>query len=87
MATIKNKVIWQEGLFVQPQHFQQQQRYNDYILRNRLNAQSDFFWGFTRLSLNIDLLSGVKFILIMLKAVCRTARFSAFPIRIYCQSH
>ncbi len=44
MATIKNKVIWQEGLFVQPQHFQQQQRYNDYILRNRLNAQGDFFW-------------------------------------------
>ncbi|KWW05998.1 type VI secretion system baseplate subunit TssK [Escherichia fergusonii] len=60
MATIKNKVIWQEGLFVQPQHFQQQQRYNDYILRNRLNAQSDFFWGFTRLSLNIDLLSQGK---------------------------
>lgn len=24
MATMKNKVIWQEGLFALPQHFQQQ---------------------------------------------------------------
>lgn len=36
MATMKNKVIWQEGLFALPQHFQQQQRHCEYLLTRRL---------------------------------------------------
>ncbi len=32
----KNSVIWKEGLFVQPQHFQQQQRHIDYLIQNQL---------------------------------------------------
>lgn len=60
MATMKNKVVWQEGTFVQPQHFQQQQRYNDYLLAHRLNALGDFTWGFTRLSINTELLAQGK---------------------------
>lgn len=60
MATMKNKVVWQEGTFVQPQHFQQQQRYNDYVLTHRLNAQVEFAWGFTELSINTELLAQGK---------------------------
>ena len=45
MATMKNKVIWQEGLFALPQHFQQQQRHCEYLLTRRLDALGDFFWG------------------------------------------
>ena len=56
MATMKNRVLWQEGMFALPQHFQQQQRHNDAMLRERLDAQGDFAWGFTELSLNIELL-------------------------------
>lgn len=52
MATMKNKVIWQEGLFVKPQHFQQQQRHNDYVLQNRLLALSNINWGFTDLDID-----------------------------------
>ncbi|MFU2315796.1 type VI secretion system baseplate subunit TssK [Rahnella sp. PCH160] len=52
MATMKNKVIWQEGLFVKPQHFQQLQRYNDYIIHNRLSAISSLIWGFTDLDID-----------------------------------
>ena len=33
MATMKNRVLWREGMFVLPQHFQQQQRHNDAMLR------------------------------------------------------
>lgn len=40
MATMKNKVIWQEGLFALPQHFQQQQRHCEYLLTRRLDAQN-----------------------------------------------
>ncbi|MGB7803738.1 type VI secretion system baseplate subunit TssK [Buttiauxella sp.] len=52
MATLKNKVIWQEGLFVKPQHFQQLQRHNDYVLQNRLLALSNINWGFTDLDID-----------------------------------
>lgn len=52
MATMKNKVIWQEGLFVKPQHFQQQQRHNDYVVQNRLLALSNINWGFTELDID-----------------------------------
>lgn len=56
MATMRNRVLWREGMFVLPQHFQQQQRHNDAMLRERLDALGDFAWGFTQLSLNIELL-------------------------------
>ncbi len=52
MATMKNRVIWQEGLFALPQHFQQQQRNQEYLLNQRISAQDDFAWGFTSLSIN-----------------------------------
>ncbi|VUS98601.1 type VI secretion system baseplate subunit TssK [Klebsiella spallanzanii] len=60
MATMKNRVLWQEGMFVLPQHFQQQQRHNDAMLRERLDALGDFAWGFTELSLNLELLAQGK---------------------------
>ncbi|MFW0766227.1 type VI secretion system baseplate subunit TssK [Trabulsiella odontotermitis] len=60
MATMKNRVIWQEGLFALPQHFQQQQRHSDYILSERLGALENFAWGFTELSINEELLAQGK---------------------------
>lgn len=63
MATMKSKVIWQEGLFALPQHFQQQQRNQEYLLNQRINAQGDFVWGFTTLSVNTELLTQGKLML------------------------
>ncbi|HIH5779996.1 TPA: type VI secretion system baseplate subunit TssK [Citrobacter werkmanii] len=60
MATMKNRVLWQEGMFALPQHFQQQQRHNDAMLCERLDALGDFAWGFTGLSLNTELLAQGK---------------------------
>ncbi len=53
-------MIWQEGLFALPQHFQQQQRHCEYLLTRRLDALGDFFWGFTELSINTELLARAK---------------------------
>lgn len=64
MANMKNKVIWQEGLFALPQHFQQQQRNQEYLLNQRISAQADFAWGFTSLSINTELLAQGKLMLI-----------------------
>ena len=63
MATTKNKVLWQEGLFAQPQHFQQQQRNLEYLLNQRMNDQDDYCWGFTAISLNTELLAQGKLML------------------------
>ncbi|HHQ4886652.1 TPA: type VI secretion system baseplate subunit TssK [Aeromonas veronii] len=52
----RNRVIWREGLFIKPQHFQQQQRHSDYALHARLSALSDNFYGLQSLAINEDYL-------------------------------
>jgi len=52
----KNRVIWREGLFIKPQHFQQQQRHNDYQLQRRVTALQCYSYGFNSLILNQELL-------------------------------
>lgn len=53
----RNRVIWREGLFIKPQHFQQQQRHSDYALHARLSALSDYFYGLQSLAINEDYLA------------------------------
>ena len=50
--TWTNKVIWTEGMFLQPQHFQQHDRYMLSQELQRSAAQQPYGWGF--LSLSID---------------------------------
>lgn len=52
----RNRVIWREGLFIKPQHFQQQQRHSEYTLHARLSALSDYFYGLQSLAINEDYL-------------------------------
>lgn len=50
--TWNNKVIWSEGLFLQPQHFQQHDRYTEHQTDSRVRAISGYGWGFTDLELD-----------------------------------
>ncbi len=50
--TWHNKVMWSEGLFLQPQHFQQQDRFFGRQVEGRMGASSAWPWGF--LALQID---------------------------------
>lgn len=50
--TWHNKVMWTEGIFLQPQHFQQQDRYTARQLDGRLVAVSPWGWGFGALALD-----------------------------------
>ncbi|MDR0218893.1 MAG: type VI secretion system baseplate subunit TssK [Enterobacteriaceae bacterium] len=52
----KNRVIWKEGLFIKPQHFQQQQKHNDYLAHSLVSALAPCGHGFSSLSINDDLL-------------------------------
>ncbi|WP_077037800.1 type VI secretion system baseplate subunit TssK [Pelomonas sp. KK5] len=50
--TWTNKVIWTEGMFLQPQHFQQHDRYTLSQELQRSNAQQAYGWGYTSLQLD-----------------------------------
>ena len=44
-----NRVIWSEGLFLQPQHFQQQDRYLERYVETRCQALIANSWGLTEI--------------------------------------
>ncbi|MDE1950501.1 MAG: type VI secretion system baseplate subunit TssK, partial [Burkholderiales bacterium] len=50
--TWHNKVMWTEGMFLQPQHFQQQDRFVARQLESRLAAAVPWPWGFFSLQLD-----------------------------------
>ncbi len=50
--TDKNKVLWSEGLFLRTQHFQQQDRYTDALVKGALQAAHLHSFGFTALVLD-----------------------------------
>lgn len=51
-----NRVIWAEGLFLRPQHFQQAERYFERLMSQRLDALMPYGAGFTRLQVDQELL-------------------------------
>ena len=57
----ENRIIWGEGLFLQPQHLQQQDRYVDRLVRSSTAPLRPFAWGLTQLELDKDLLTLGKF--------------------------
>ncbi len=50
--TWTNKVIWTEGMFLQPQHFQQHDRFLGQQAHARLGATAAYGWGFLTLTLD-----------------------------------
>lgn len=53
----RNRVVWSEGLFIKPQHFQQQQRSLEGLIDTRLKGVSHYLYGFLTLELNNEFLS------------------------------
>lgn len=49
---ISDKVIWSEGMFLQPQHFQQAERFFDNQLRSSISLQKNYQWGVSKLSID-----------------------------------
>ena len=53
----ERKVVWSEGMFLQPQHFQQHDRYLEKLLESRVSPVSPYGWGFVRLVVDESALS------------------------------
>jgi type VI secretion system protein ImpJ len=54
------RVVWSEGMFLRPQHFQQQDRHVEDLLRGVIGALGGHLWGFAGLEINRELLRDGK---------------------------
>ena len=52
-----SKVLWGEGLFLRPQHFQQQDQYHEHRLNESIKAVHPYAWGVHQLQVDRDALA------------------------------
>lgn len=53
----RSKVVWSQGMFLQPQHFQQEARHVEHLVDQRVRATGPHAWGFSELLLDEGLLA------------------------------
>ena len=54
--SLDSKVVWSEGMFLNPQHFQQQERYIEQFVHGKCDAMGAYAWGIRELEYDKDLL-------------------------------
>ena len=64
-----NKVIWTEGMFLRPQHFQQQDRNFQNWVETRCSGLQTYSWGLTKLELDQQMLTLGKIALVFCQGV------------------
>ncbi len=57
----ESRVAWREGQFLRPQHFQQQDRYTDALIRGQILPQFSYPWGLSEISIDQGLAAVGKF--------------------------
>jgi type VI secretion system protein ImpJ len=57
---LQDKVVWSEGMFLKPQHFQQQVRYFEHLIIGRAKMFYPWDWGLVEFALNEHLLKSGK---------------------------
>ena len=53
----RNRVVWSEGMFLQPHHFQQELRYLERLIDTRVVSAQAYAWGFIDFQLDENLLA------------------------------
>src|SRR5437763_16576356 len=77
--TWTNRVVWQEGMFLRAQHFQQQDRWLETLVRARSAELRSHPWGVTQLAIDRDLLSTGRFALTSATGVVEDGTPFAIP--------
>ena len=57
VAALRQRVVWTEGMFLRPQHFQQLERHWEQYVALRCLPLQGCWWGFDALALDRELLS------------------------------
>jgi len=77
--SIPSKVLWGEGLFLRPQHFQQQDRYHEARLRQTAQALHPYLWGVREIAWDHDALKAGKLRLEALSIIFRDGEIVDAP--------
>ena len=64
-----SKIIWSEGMFLRPQHFQQNDRYLESLIQNRCSPMRPYSWGIEELEIDQQALSLGKIEIVKCKAI------------------
>jgi len=56
MRLQNNRVVWSEGLFLRPQHFQQNERFVEHLIDSRVTSLHPYPWGYSSLQFDADAL-------------------------------
>ncbi|MYM93096.1 type VI secretion system baseplate subunit TssK [Duganella vulcania] len=67
--SIPSKVLWGEGFFLRPQHFQQQDRYHEARLQQTAQALHPYLWGVRKLEWDLEALKTDRLRLVSLSAI------------------
>lgn len=69
LAAAGDRVVWSEGMFLRPQHFQQLERFVERYVQLRCAQTQPFYWGFSALDVNREALAHGKVALDMAAGV------------------
>lgn len=50
--SVRHRVVWSQGMLLQPHHFQQESRFLESLIDTRIQAASRYAWGFSKLVLD-----------------------------------
>lgn len=67
--SLDSKVVWSEGMFLSPQHFQQQERYIERYVSGKCDAYGAYGWGVSEFEIDKQLLKLGKLSVISAKGV------------------
>ncbi len=77
--SLESKVVWSEGMFLNPQHFQQQDRYFERFVNGRCSAISTVSWGLQAFELDQQLMNLGKISIIRARGVLPDGTPFSFP--------
>ncbi len=77
--SLDSKVVWSEGMFLNPQHFQQQERYFERFVEEKFSALGAYGWGVHEFELDQQLLKLGKVSLSQAKGVFPDGTPFSFP--------
>jgi type VI secretion system protein ImpJ len=79
--SMQDKVIWSEGMFLQPQHFQQHDRYLENLITQRPGALESYQWGIIDLKIDQQLLALGKFAITFARGILPDGTAFDIPAR------
>ncbi len=77
--SLDSKVVWSEGMFLNPQHFQQQERYFERYVDGKCSAFGAYGWGIHHIEIDQELLKLGKISVISAKGVFPDGTPFSFP--------